>query len=770
MELHSQSTAPEQRITGILVNEKGEPVEYAGVILLSQADSTFVSGCVSEQEGVFHMENLCQGKYLLKASLIGYDDYYKPVYLQEGLFDCGRMSLKAATYLLDEVTVTATVPLVKNEKGKLTINIENSMLSDAGSIADMLSRTPGLMTDVGGSIAVLGKGSAIIYINNKEASSGELSSLQPSDISKVEIIRNPGAQYSASGRSVIIIRTKKAVSNATMLQVYDHLTVARKIGSTAGMSITQNIGRYSGMYSYSYGEYNQKQYLYQYQTIIQPDYTMNNISDFTQVFKNRSHNIFAGIDYRIYKQHYLGAQFSGNTSKNNKSEDRRQTIFKTNENGYEVRQINSYGGSKNDFYNIDLTYRINPDSINNFNIVAGYASQKHNNVNDIRETIFQGRKNSKINTNNNYNVYGLSADYQFNIAGLFISETGGKLSIIDNEGFSSHTDANSLAMESYDTNITKEQIFAGYYTVKKDIGGFSIKGGVRYEYSKSRINASGNEHDLKTSEFFPRLYISYSPADNFNISFDYSRSINRQQFSQINPDNIYLDSLSYIIGNPFLKPEYSNYYEIGLLFRKNLTMTLGYEQITQPIIFVGMNDETNPDVTKFSYINLNKGKYYRGGLSYKLSKGKYSGAASVSVSVPNFRIPYLEGERRIRKSMTFLSITNNYKLSNTFSLFCDFRYRSPGEYGISYLKGQYNLSAGIRSNFLKNNLNISLLCNDILQKNSNGNYDEKYNNISNGMRINQDTRLIRLTVRYNFNNINSRIKKNTSHQKELNRL
>jgi outer membrane receptor for ferrienterochelin and colicin len=298
----------------------------------------------------------------------------------------------------------------------------------------------------------------------------------------------------------------------------------------------------------------------------------------------------------------------------------------------------------------------------------------------------------------------------------------------------------------------------------------SIEAGLRYENSKSTIDASGSKHNFSTSEFFPSLNINYEFSNKFGLSLDYSGSISRQQFSDINPNRIYLDSLAYIIGNPLLKPSFSNYYEISFLFWKDLNLSFSYEKITNPTIFAGMNDERNQDITKFSYINLDKGKYYNINLSYSLSKGNYSGAASFNLSCPDFKIPYLDSIHKIRKVMSVFSITNSYSINKNLSLFCDFRYRGPREYGIAYWKEQYNLSAGIRYSLLKNSINISLLFNDILQKNSSGNYDEKYNNISNGMRINQDTRLARFAIRYNFNNIKSKVKRNISNQKELNRL
>jgi hypothetical protein len=134
------------------------------------------------------------------------------------------------------------------------------------------------------------------------------------------------------------------------------------------------------------------------------------------------------------------------------------------------------------------------------------------------------------------------------------------------------------------------------------------------------------------------------------------------------------------------------------------------------------------------------------------------------------KIPFLNEEKKLKKAMSIISLNNSFSVTNKISLFCDFRYRGPGEYGSADWKEQYNLSAGIRGRFLKQSLNISLLASDIFHKNSSGNYDEKFGNITNGMRVNQDTRFVRLTVRYTFNSINSRVKRNTKINDELNRI
>jgi len=765
------------QVKGIVLDSNNNGLDYYQIKILNQKDSTVVlNGSFVTPD--FEFNDIKPGAYLLSIYSMGFEEVISSFTLlnENSAIEIPAIKLRMSSVSLNEVVVTGKVPLVRQDKNKISINIENSILSDAGTISDMLSRTPGLITDAGGGVAVIGKGSPIIFLNDKQImNTDELSLLSSNEISKVEILRNPPARYSASGRSVIIIKTKRAKKNTTMLQLTDYATFARKTSNNIGIQLNQNINRYSGLFSYSYGVYNQKQYTNQYQTITQEDYIMTNLSDLTQTYKNKSHNIFIGTDYKLTSNQYIGLQVSGRFVDDKKNESRDQRIHKTNNPIDELRNIQILGDKDNSFYSIDLDYRLNPDSTSNsLSIIGSYAYKKLENKSDINELekATDGLTHSLINSNNKYHVYSFSTDYQFNLLNYLNPEVGVKFAQIKNDGNSRHFNITSSTLNSLDNNLTKEYLYAGYLNLQKEYGKLSLEAGLRYEYSKSTITTSDLDNDIKvsSSELFPSLGLTYTFSKNLELSLNYSRSISRQDFSQINPNRIYLDSLSYIIGNPDLRPSFSNDYELGISFLNGFNFTFGVEDIKNPVIFTGINDETNQDITKFTYINLDKARYYTFGLSYSLTKGIYSGAASYSLICPDMKIPFLNEEKKLKKAMSIISLNNSFSVTNKISLFCDFRYRGPGEYGIADWKEQYNLSAGIRGRFLKQSLNISLLASDIFHKNSSGNYDEKFGNITNGMRVNQDTRFVRLTVRYTFNSINSRVKRNTKINDELNRI
>ena len=61
-------------LDGLVQNVEQKPIPFSNVLLLKAADSTFVSGSVTNEEGAFKFGDLNSGNYLLKASYVGYED------------------------------------------------------------------------------------------------------------------------------------------------------------------------------------------------------------------------------------------------------------------------------------------------------------------------------------------------------------------------------------------------------------------------------------------------------------------------------------------------------------------------------------------------------------------------------------------------------------------------------------------------------------------------------------------------------------------------
>ena len=185
---------------GRVVDEKGEPVAYANVAVLSKTDSTVLCGVVTEEDGTFNIVT-DETDGIMMVAMLG----YKTVYLAP--VDGAVITLTDDTQMLEGAVASAVMPKTKLTGEGLQTNVRGSVLENVGTANDVLSKTPGLIKGQNG-LEVIGKGSPMVYINGRRVSNvSELDRLQSNEIQSVEVITNPGAQYDATVRAVVHIRT-----------------------------------------------------------------------------------------------------------------------------------------------------------------------------------------------------------------------------------------------------------------------------------------------------------------------------------------------------------------------------------------------------------------------------------------------------------------------------------------------------------------------------------------------------------------------------------
>ena len=187
---------------GKVVDQKGEPVAYANVAVLSKADSTVVCGVVTQEDGTFNIVTK-ETDGIMMVAMLGYQTVYlAPV-------NDALITLMEDTTLLQGAVATAIMPKTKLTGEGLQTNVRGSVLENVGTADDVLARTPGLIQGQNG-LEVIGKGAPQVYINgHRVTDAGELARLQSNEIQSVEVITNPGAQYDATVRAVVRIKTIK---------------------------------------------------------------------------------------------------------------------------------------------------------------------------------------------------------------------------------------------------------------------------------------------------------------------------------------------------------------------------------------------------------------------------------------------------------------------------------------------------------------------------------------------------------------------------------
>ena len=201
--------ANEYVVTGCIVDEKEEPVEYATVVFLQGEKQ--MGGTTTNEDGCFNI-NVLKGTYDFKVTYVGMKPYESKEKVEKNL-DLGKIKLTSDGVVMQEVTVTAST--IRREADRFVMQVEDQPITIGKNGEELLKQAPGVwITD--DAISINGKSGTKIYINDREQNMSNeqlisfLKSLSAEDISKIEVIPQAGAEYSADTSSGIIkIYTRK---------------------------------------------------------------------------------------------------------------------------------------------------------------------------------------------------------------------------------------------------------------------------------------------------------------------------------------------------------------------------------------------------------------------------------------------------------------------------------------------------------------------------------------------------------------------------------
>lgn len=782
--LHAQVT-----VSGMIKSKSSkEAMSYVNVVLKKESDSAFVAGTISNEKGRFTLENIKPGNYFLDISFIGYTTKKQSLFIGtlSNFLDVAGIELEQNTGTLGEVVVSARKEEISGKLDKKVYAVADNISQSGGSVLQAMQNLPGV-TIQEGKVQLRGNDKVTILIDGKQTaltgfgSQAGLDNIPASSIERIEIINNPSSKYDANGNAgiinIILRKDKKEgfngkagitgglgalwVRKANLPDIRPQYTFTPKINPSISLNYRKK----------KINAFLQADDLYTH-TLNKNEFVVRTYDDGTvvnqQTKRNRNTNFFtskAGIDWYINNQDMLtlsgmfgsekildhGDEPFFNSDKTQRlrlwqflEDELKTTVMGTAAYQHKFRQP---GHVLNAGFN--YTYHRENEKYFFDNIMPSYTgkdafkliSDEH--VADINIDYVRPMKYGRIEGGIKFRYRKIPTNM------LFIP------------GLNSPLDTTAGGRATY-----RETIPAVYGNYVLDSRKIEAEIGLRVEYVNLQYYVNPGHPVYKSDGYnytqpFPNLRLAYKINDRNKVSFFYNRRVDRPNEVDIRIFPKYDDAEIIKVGNPALRPQFTNLLELGYKtnWRKGYLYTALYHRFAKGTIT--RISTTVPGSNLIYAIFQNAGRSYNTGLelvwSQSVSK-KY--AFNINLNgyrnqVDAFTVENLYPVAHLFSADRQTLFSGNIKINNTFHFAkgTDAQltavYLAPDIIPQGKMSGRFSLDAGVKKSVQKGKGELFLNANDLLntmviKK------DIKGNNFSYSSSDYYETQVIRLGYTYKF--------------------
>ena len=754
-------TSTAQSISGCVIDEQAQPMPFANVVLVNRADSAFIAGTVTKDDGTFSISTDIQDG-LLKVTSVGYTTKY----LDARTGNVGDIQMQPDTKELGEVVVKGERPQYKMTTGGMTVDIQNSLLKDVGTADDVLSMLPQVQGG-DGNFTVFAKGTPEIYINNKKVQNAhELKRLKSTDIKSVDVITSPGAKYNAEVGAVIRIKTKKRQDDGISMEAssqvkynekwttYDDATVKYRTG---GLEVFGNMMINNDNYSEDNTLTTDIRANGNHVNIVQvcPSnfwYTMLDGQIGASYDFNDENSI--GFSYTLSGSLYGGgtAQTQQTITRNNALEGIVDQFIEMNINDRPQHEANIYYVGKAGKLGIDF----NGSWIWKKN-VRDQASFEHS-------LQLADRTVTTYNENRNHMLAGkLVLTYPIWKGEL---SAGTEMSRSNSHGIYSNVEQ---VMAPSNDEI-KESNVAGFAEYKLKLGDWSLNGGLRYETVTSDYYSFGQyqtEPSRKYHDLFPNLSVGWQ-KNKWGIQLGYNKRISRPNYQALNSNVQYDNRYEYEGGNPLLRPTIKQNLDLNVTYSW-LNFTAGYSHNKDLRLNFGYLYQEGTEITIWTNCNFDKFESFNASLTASPEFGFYSPTLTLSYWQQNFDTQAYGLATKRNKPEWQINFRNWFTINKTTKAMLYLHYSTSYDYGFNHNAHEFNINARVQKTFLDGNLTVALFANDIFR-----NLRERWPGYYPVSTMAKDayvyTQSVGASLTYNFNATNSKYKGTGAGNEEKKRL
>ena len=750
-----------QNISGRVIDEQVKPMPFANVVLVSRADSAFIAGTMTKDDGTFSISTDIQDG-LLKVTSVGYTTKY----LDARTGNVGDIQMQPDTKELGEVVVKGERPQYKMTTGGMTVDIQNSLLKDVGTADDVLSMLPQVQGG-DGNFTVFAKGTPEIYINNKKVQNArELKRLKSTDIKSVDVITSPGAKYNAEVGAVIRIKTKKRQGDGISMEAssqvkynekwttYDDATVKYRTG---GLEVFGNMMINNDNHSEDNTITTDIRANGNHVNIVQacPSnfwYTMLGGQIGASYDFNDDNSI--GFSYTLSGSLYGRgtAQTQQTITRNNAPEGIVDQFIEMNINDRPQHEANIYYVGKAGKLGIDF----NGSWIWEKNM-RDQASFEHS-------LQLADRTVTTHNENRNHMLAGkLVLTYPIWKGEL---SAGTEMSRSNSHGIYSNVEQ---VMAPSNDEI-KESNVAGFTEYKLKLGDWSLNGGLRYETVTSDYYSFGQyqtEPSRKYHDLFPNLSVGWQ-KNKWGIQLGYNKRISRPNYQALNSNVQYDNRYEYEGGNPLLRPTIKQNLDLNVTYSW-LNFTAGYSYNKDLRLNFGYLYQEGTEITIWTNRNFDKFESFNTSLTASPKFGFYSPTLTLSYWQQNFDTQAYGLATKLNKPEWQINFRNWFTINKTTKAMLYLHYSTSHDYGFNHYAHEFNINARVQKTFFDGNLTVALFANDIFC-----NLRERWTGYYPVSTMAKDayvyTQNAGVSLTYNFNATNSKYKGTGAGNEEKKRL
>jgi outer membrane receptor protein involved in Fe transport len=757
-----------------------EPMGFANVSVYD-ANDKLVKGTSSGIDGRYEIIDLPAGTYQLEASFLGYATETQTVSLAGAKLtvEVPNITLSEGGNDLDEITVTAERAVMELGLDRKVFNVEKSIAAAGGNAEDLLREIPSITVDLEGNVSLRGSGGVRFLINGKPSALTQqasfLQTLTASNIERVEVLTNPGAQFDPEGTAGlinIVLKQKSADGfNATVSlnagtgNKFDGSLDANwrqgKFNTTLGIN-----GRYDERFFRGFRE----------QTATFADTSYSRYFTFDGLRQNESQGFNLGTEYTLSKRSTLALSGNYRTGGGESSNLRTTEFFNASGALDRTSVRNETEPQEDENYEIRADYQttfIKPGrSLSaSFQFSESARSEVENYEESITasEGIALGETRQNSPSDNGRVQYLGQLDYSQKLGENFKFEAGWRSTLqrLDNVADFNVFDDDLNAFFKVDSNSNRflydEDVHAVYTTFGGKVDKFTFSGGLRAEQAYTTSELVEPTGEVFTNDYFkvyPSVFLGYSLSESSTLQASYSRRVNRPRSRSLNPFVDRGDPLNLRTGNPFLLPEIINSFELNVQQRFGMgTFTGGVYYRAKSDLLTRVTETLPGGIQIGTRANLDRGRDYGVELitTFRPTK-KFDLTASANAYRTEIDGNLQEGAIQANGYNFNARLQGSYELPWDVKSQFTYFYRSPGVTPQGRFNGFQGLDLGFRKPIMNDLGALTLRVTDVFNQRK-FSYSTEISGLSTTSQFQRESRIVYVGFQYSLREVKGKQKR-----------